>query len=181
MKVDPASSATRSRLLETLLRRRPALLTVAAAVVGCRARAEDVVQDVAVKLVEGAAPADVRDAGRYLVRMVRNTAIDSLRRQAREPLCPHNDHEAESGSGLCRDSLCPERTMAGCEALRLVATALEELPPRTRTTFAAHRLDGVPQKDIARSLGVSPTLVNFIVREAHDHCRGRLRAAEAAA
>lgn len=33
-----------------------------------------------------------------------------------------------------------------------------------------YRLHGVPQKDIAKELGVSPTLVNFMIRDAL-HCR----------
>lgn len=178
MTVDPAA-VTKAHLLERLLARRAALVTLAAGITGCRPRAEDVVQDVAVKLVEGGVPAMVHDPDRYLARMVRNAAIDGLRRRAREPFCPHLDEDAAGdGPALCRHTLCPERTMAGCEALRLVMTALDELPARTRDTFAAHRLDGVPQKDIAGRLGVSPTLVNFMVRAAHDHCRARLHHAE---
>lgn len=178
MTVDPAA-VTKAHLLDRLLARRAALVTLAAGITGCRPRAEDVVQDVAVKLMEGGAPAAVRDPDRYLARMVRNAAIDGLRRRAREPVCPHLDEDAGGdGQALCRHSLCPERTMAGCQALRLVLTALDELPARTRDTFAAHRLDGVPQKDIAGRLGVSPTLVNFMVRAAHDHCRARLHHAE---
>jgi RNA polymerase sigma-70 factor (ECF subfamily) len=34
-----------------------------------------------------------------------------------------------------------------------------------------YRLHGVPQKDIAKELGVSPTLVNFMIRDALLHCR----------
>jgi len=34
-----------------------------------------------------------------------------------------------------------------------------------------YRLHGVPQKDIAKELGVSPTLVNFMIRDALVHCR----------
>lgn len=44
-------------------------------------------------------------------------------------------------------------------------------PKRTRYAFEMYRLHGVPQKDIAKELGVSPTLVNFMIRDALVHCR----------
>lgn len=34
-----------------------------------------------------------------------------------------------------------------------------------------YRLHGMPQKDIAKELEVSPTLVNFMIRDALVHCR----------
>ena len=40
-----------------------------------------------------------------------------------------------------------------------------------RHAFEMYRLHGVPQKDIAKELGVSPTLVNFMIRDALVHCR----------
>ena len=55
--------------------------------------------------------------------------------------------------------------------LENIADALTELPSRTRYAFEMYRLHGVPQKDIAKELGVSPTLVNFMIRDALVHCR----------
>jgi hypothetical protein len=52
--------------------------------------------------------------------------------------------------------------------------ALQELPERTRQAFELHRIDGVPQREIASQMQVSPTLVNFMVRDAHNHCRSKL-------
>ncbi|AVJ95449.1 sigma factor [Pseudomonas aeruginosa] len=57
------------------------------------------------------------------------------------------------------------------QALEHIADALTELPKRTRYAFEMYRLHGVPQKDIAKELGVSPTLVNFMIRDALVHCR----------
>jgi hypothetical protein len=64
--------------------------------------------------------------------------------------------------------------MARCQALRIVMGALRELPERTSHVFQMHRIDGVSQRDIASQLLVSPTLVNFMVRDAHNHCRSKL-------
>ena len=54
--------------------------------------------------------------------------------------------------------------------LDLIYKALEELPERTSKVFRLHRIEGQAQKDIARELGVSPTLINLMVWKAHRHC-----------
>jgi DNA-directed RNA polymerase specialized sigma24 family protein len=59
-----------------------------------------------------------------------------------------------------------------------VAAALAELPERTRYAFEMHRIQGVSQKEIAIALGVSPTLVNFMIRDALVHCRKKLQGSE---
>ncbi|WP_301287626.1 sigma factor-like helix-turn-helix DNA-binding protein, partial [Pseudomonas aeruginosa] len=65
----------------------------------------------------------------------------------------------------------PETSHINYATLEHIADALTELPKRTRYAFEMYRLHGVPQKDIAKELGVSPTLVNFMIRDALVHCR----------
>jgi RNA polymerase sigma-70 factor (ECF subfamily) len=65
----------------------------------------------------------------------------------------------------------PETSHINFSTLEHIADALTELPSRTRYAFEMYRLHGVPQKDIAKELGVSPTLVNFMIRDALVHCR----------
>lgn len=55
--------------------------------------------------------------------------------------------------------------------LENIADALTRLAPAHRYAFEMYRLHGMPQKDIAKELGVSPTLVNFMIRDALVHCR----------
>ena len=65
----------------------------------------------------------------------------------------------------------PETSLINFSTLEHIAVALTELPSRTRYAFEMYRLHGVQQKDIAKELGVSPTLVNFMIRDALIHCR----------
>ena len=65
----------------------------------------------------------------------------------------------------------PETSHINFSTLENIADALTELPSRTRYAFEMYRLHGVQQKDIAKELGVSPTLVNFMIRDALIHCR----------
>ncbi|MGO7888685.1 sigma factor-like helix-turn-helix DNA-binding protein, partial [Rhizobium ruizarguesonis] len=60
--------------------------------------------------------------------------------------------------------------LVAAENLRNVLASLEALPKRTNDAFIRHRLNGVPQKDIEAELGVSRTLVNFMIKEAEEHC-----------
>jgi len=64
----------------------------------------------------------------------------------------------------------PENLNIDHATLQRVADALDELPERTRYAFEMHRLHRVTQKEIARELGVSPTLVDFMVRDAMVYC-----------
>ncbi|MFY9289845.1 MAG: sigma-70 family RNA polymerase sigma factor [Methylorubrum rhodinum] len=155
-------------LLTVLLRRRAELVDTARRVVRCGARAEDVVQDVALKVCQNGVAADVADAAGFLRRMVRNAAIDAVRQSGRE--CRRNA-PPEAGDAVPAPCDCPLRRLEARQSLTLAIRALDEAPARTREAFLAHRVDGVPQKDIAARAGVSPTLVNFMIRDATALCR----------
>jgi RNA polymerase sigma factor (sigma-70 family) len=165
------SAQKRKQFVELLEAKKPLLTQMASRITGCPCLAEDIVQDTMVKLCESGMPGGVQSPVSYLFRMVRNLAIDCARRRAREcGIAELSDDSPE----LAACSPCPETQLARCQALRLVMIALQELPERTRHAFELHRIDGVPQREIASKMQVSPTLVNFMVRDAHNHCRLKL-------
>nr|BFE90190.1 hypothetical protein GCM10020185_07260 [Pseudomonas brassicacearum subsp. brassicacearum] len=104
----------------------------------------------------------------YLFQIVRNLAIDHYRKQALE--LKYSGPE-EEGLNVVIQGASPETSHINFSTLEHIADALTELPSRTRYAFEMYRLHGVPQKDIAKELGVSPTLVNFMIRDALVHCR----------
>jgi RNA polymerase sigma-70 factor (ECF subfamily) len=108
--------------------------------------------------------------------MVRNLSIDYARRRARERSITELEDE---GTQIACPCPCPETTMTRCQALHHVMAALAELSERMGDAFRLHRIEGVSQRDIASRMQVSPTLVNFMVRDAHEHCRARLLSLEA--
>lgn len=55
-----------------------------------------------------------------------------------------------------------------------ISQALDSLPARTRRAFELYRLAGLSQREIASELGVSVTLVNFLIRDALASCRQHL-------
>lgn len=161
----------RQALIAAALEKRPQLIQTAMRIVHCRYLAEDVVQDTILRICEAPPDAPVQAPHSYLFRMVRNLAIDYARRVLRERRCQEPERCAE---GLQGPNTCPQERMERCEALRAIAAALDEAPERTRRVFVAHRVDGVPQKQLAGELGVSPTLVNFMVRDGGLLCRAAL-------
>lgn len=159
-------------LLQTLMENRTVLVKIATRITGCHSRAEDVVQEAffrlaAMKKVSLPLKAQVN----YVFRVVRNLAIDSYRKQAMEQKYSGSEEE---GLNAVINGATPESTNLHREALENVDAALSLLPPRTRYAFEVHRIHGVPQKVIAKELGVSPTLVNFMVHDALVHCRKML-------
>lgn len=150
---------------------RQSLLDVATRIVGCRKRAEDVIQDAFLKL-DDIAIEHVRQPVHYLFRLVRNLTLDWARRVSLELRYSGSEEETNN---LCANCACPQSALIQHETLKHIDQALDELPPRTRLVFEMHRVDGYTQKEVAQHLGISPTLVNFMVRDAHAHCCAALK------
>ncbi|MGE8178244.1 RNA polymerase factor sigma-70 [Pseudomonas fluorescens] len=158
-----------SPLLQAFVNNRLILVKIAARITGCRSRAEDVVQDAFFRLQS--APqitSSFKAQLGYLFQIVRNLAIDHYRRQALEQKYSGTEEE---GLNVVIHDASPESSHINFSILENIADALGQLPSRTRYAFEMYRLHGVPQKDIAKELGVSPTLVNFMIRDALVHCR----------
>lgn len=158
-----------SPLLQAFIDHRNILVKSAARITGCRSRAEDVVQDAFFRL--SSAPqitSSFKAQLSYIFQIVRNLAIDHYRKQSIE-----NKYSGceEEGLNVVVPGASPEAIHNNFAMLEHIANALNELPQRTRYAFERYRLHGVMQKDIAKELGVSPTLVNFMIRDALVECR----------
>ncbi|WP_343725055.1 RNA polymerase factor sigma-70 [Herbaspirillum huttiense] len=145
---------------------RAQLRDAAARILGCRQRAEDVVQDAWFKIAELPEAFSVRHPKAFLSQIVRNLAIDRQRRMTIESFM---FAEEEEGTGVICPQATPEDASISRQALGNVVRALSTLPERTLRAFELHRLDGYTQREVAEYLGVSATLVNFMIRDA-THC-----------
>lgn len=168
-----SGAAASASLFDTLLAHRARLVRMAFRIVQSRHLAEDVVEDAAVKLCEGEGIIAADHPAPFLYRLVRNLAIDRARRLKRERSLAGSAEEAAQVAMPCA---CPLERLEQREMLEAVIRALDTLPPRTRLAFLRHRIEGMPQKDIAEHLGVSRTLVNFMVRDATKVCRDSIDA-----
>ncbi|WP_437884418.1 RNA polymerase factor sigma-70 [Pseudomonas sp. LRF_L74] len=159
-------------LTQVLVENRAILVKTAARITGCHSRAEDVVQDAFLRISAMQDMSLPLKAGvNYVFRIVRNLAIDHYRKQVMELKYSGSEEE---GLNASNPGDTPEATNLHQETLEIIDAALGELPGRTRYAFEMYRLYGVQQKEIAKELGVSPTLVNFMIRDALVHCRKTL-------
>ncbi|KVP20761.1 RNA polymerase subunit sigma-70 [Burkholderia multivorans] len=170
-----AESRAQGALLDVLIAHRAMLVNVARGFLGCASRAEDVVHDVFVKLVDFPNQDAVRQPVAYVTRMVRNASIDACRRQNLE-----NIHHADEDDGFDVPSPepTPEAALITRDTLRRVSAALEDLPARSRVAFEMVRLREETLQTAARALNVSQTLVHFMVRDAERHCAACLDACQ---
>jgi RNA polymerase sigma factor (sigma-70 family) len=162
-------------LQDILIANRLMFVNVARSFVGCVSRAEDVVHDVFVKLVDLPGQDVVRQPIAYVMRMVRNASIDACRRQNLE-----NIYRADEDSGLDMPSSepSPEAALVVRDTLRHVFDALDRLPARNRAAFEMVRLRDETLQSTARALNVSQTLVHFMVRDVEKHCTDCLAACD---
>ncbi|WP_084572859.1 sigma-70 family RNA polymerase sigma factor [Methylocapsa aurea] len=162
----------KNALLNVVICQRPQLLAIARRILRCPHLAEDVIQDAAVKASHMRDETSIGCPEQFARRMVKNLAIDQARRRSLECRYAAPEADGETMTSSCAD---PCARLEVCEAMNAVLAALEELPARTRHVFERARIEGVSQKCIAADLGVSPTLVNFMVQAAHRHCFARLQ------
>lgn len=147
------------------------LVDYATAIVGDRARGEDVVQEAFLRLDAASAGRKLDEPVGYLRRIIRNLAIDWIRRRSVE-----GRHVADTADveAVAEDRPSQEDVIAYRDELRVVMDAMAELPERTRIALEMHRFEGVKLKDIAAHLGISVGLAHALVYEGLEHCRKRL-------
>ena len=163
-------------LLALYLAHRGELVNYASAIVGDRARAEDVVREAWLRFGAANATRSLDEPVGFLYRVVRNLAVDGRRRLTRERVVvvggegatPERDTRAD-------DYPSPEAETASRQELRLLQEALAELPERTRRAVEMHRFGGFKLREIAAELGISITVAHELVAQGIAYCRRRVR------
>ena len=137
-----------------------ALYRQAFRLLGIQAEAEDVVQDVYLKLWRSRASLDdIRSPEAYAVTLVRNAALDRLRTRPRmRPLEETSVQEPGAGN--------VEEAFSGRERYRRVLERLRSLPARQREAVVLRTLYGYSYKEIGRQTGASPLTLRVLVSRA---------------
>jgi RNA polymerase sigma factor (sigma-70 family) len=147
-----------NELLDAYMSRRPDLVRFFAARLRSMAAAEDLVQDLYLRVasLELAEPVDNPSA--YLYRLASNLMLDRLRSDrrsgARDAAWMDGQH-MEIGGERVADTPSAEQKVAARQRLAQAAEAIAELPPKTRRAFELHKLQGMTQEETAQALGVS--------------------------
>ena len=133
------------------------------------ARAEELAQDVFVKLYQ--ASARYRPSARFktfLYRIASNHCLNELRRgeySARAATAPGGDAPADPDA-LASSAPTPEACAEGAALERAVRALLERLPEKQRAALVLCRLEGLSYEEIAEVLETSVSAVKSLVHRA---------------
>jgi RNA polymerase sigma factor (sigma-70 family) len=134
---------------------RPGLIAYFIRRIGSRSEAEDLVQDVYVRLMSRPATAP-RDWHAYVFQVAANLLRDRARRAVVRDRYVALVRKEPS---LNVDVLDPHRVTAGREALQTLLGTLHDLPERTRQIFLLYRYEQISRQVIAESFGISVSAV----------------------
>ena len=122
-----------------------------------RAEADDLTQEVFLRILRQAEGIDPSRAKAYVFTAAANLLRDRSRMSAFRRTDARGDLvEADERiiAGLVED-ISPERVLLGKQTLRAVMSALDGLETRTRDIFVLYRIERMKQQEIANLLGIS--------------------------
>lgn len=124
--------------------------------------AEDLTQEVLLRISERAATIDPSRPDAYVFQIAANMLRDRARRSKVRTAYQIEASALRSG---WVDELDPDRVVQGRQSLKAVLAALKALPERTRTIFVLFRMEHMKQREIAEMLGVSVrTVEQHVIR-----------------
>lgn len=137
--------------------------------VGDRARAEELAQDIFVKVYRNAK--SYRPSARFktfLFKVAANHCLNEVRRG--EYRVKHTSHEAEAeatGRELPgAQATSPDEELQGKELERAVGEALGQMSERERAAFTMCRFEGMAYREIADALAASEAAVKSLIHRA---------------
>lgn len=158
--------------LAVYIEHRDELLNYANKFLQDRAIAEDVVQEAWLRLAaRDGQGEEITHTLRYLYSIVRNLALDWVRRGPREVA-----EAPDSATWRVLPAPVPtaEDVVVQRDEVRALMEAIAELPERTQLAFRLYKLEEKSLQTVADSLGVSVGRAHQIVREALLHATQRL-------
>ena len=136
--------------------------------VGDRARAEELTQDIFVKLYRNASR--YRPSAKFktfLFRVAANHCLNEMRRgEYRVKHVSEGPEEGEPLETAAPDADRPDQALAGRELESTVGAALAALSERERTAFTLCRFEGMAYRDIAEVLQASEAAVKSLIHRA---------------
>lgn len=127
-----------------------------------RAEADDLRQEVYVRVCEAARREIPSPARPFVFAVARNLLIDRARREHVVSI------EAVADLGaleIVADEPEPDRTAIARQELRRLQTALDHLPNRCRQAVILRKIDGLSYREIAKTMGIAEDTVSKHLRE----------------
>lgn len=149
-------------LLETYLARRADLVRFFTQRLRSSAAAEDLVQDIYVRLAAHDGEVTIHNPAGYLYRLGSNLMLDRLRGERRAAVREGawlDSNSTRMGSEGVAEDPTAEQAIVAKQRLETIVAALRELPEQTQRVFRMHKFDGMSHPEVAEALGVSRSSV----------------------
>lgn len=165
--LEAAAVGSQAAFAEIVSRHFQPVYRLAWRITGAAAEAEDVAQDVFVRLWRD--PRQVREAGAlkgWLMRVASNAAIDRGRRPRQQPL----DDAPDIGDPAAR----PDAPLDRAQAARLVDASIAALPARQRQALALVYFEGLTNIEAAAAMDVTVEALESLLARARRGLRDSL-------
>ena len=174
----PLNAARRAELLDVYLRKRGDLVRFFTIRLGTPAEAEDLVQEIYLKISAIETSSDIKDPAAYLYRMGSNLLVDRVRTEIRGRRRNREWHDAYrtaiDGHDLL-DEPSQDDALDAKQRLAQLLAAVDQLPPQCQNVFRLYRFEGLAHGEIAARLGISRSAVEKHVSVALKHLVERLK------
>lgn len=127
------------------------------------ADADDLVQEVFLKLQSTKFGRPVENIEGYLFSTARSVLIDYTRTKSKYSSASFELRAEAIGAA---DTLSPERIAIGQEEYLCVMSVIRELPPRTRQAFELHRFENLTYQAIGERMGITRESVKDLMHRA---------------
>ncbi|MFC3580396.1 RNA polymerase sigma factor [Sphingomonas hylomeconis] len=127
------------------------------------AEAEDLVQEVFLRLHAMGRDAPIENIDRFIFTVARNILISRHRYHRSRHA---GAHEPLSATSDPVDPLSPERIVIGAAEYERIVAAILALPPRARAAFQFHRFEHMTYQQIADRMGISHQSVKELIQRA---------------
>jgi RNA polymerase sigma factor (sigma-70 family) len=167
----------RSSLIGLYLERRADLVRFFAMRLRSASAAEDLVQDIYVRLSGLDAPPEIQNPVAYLYRLGSNLMLDRLRgerRMANRDGAWLDSQTTRVGAHEISAEPSAEAAVAARQRLALLTEALGELSPQTQRIFRMHKFEGLSHPEVAAAIGISRSAVEKHMMAALKHLLARL-------
>jgi RNA polymerase sigma factor (sigma-70 family) len=157
-----AMTSAGAALLAAYLERREDLVRFFTLRLRSAAAAEDLVQEIYLRLSAVGPEVEVHNPAAYLYRLGTNLMLDKIRAERRAAARDRDWREANR-SVLGPDEIAEEPraddAVAARQRLEQILAALRKLPPQTQRVFRMHKFEGMSHAEVAQALGISRSAV----------------------
>lgn len=152
----------KKQVLDAYLAKRPELKRFLVARFRDESFAEDILQDIYLKLERADLQNPVDNLGAFLYRTANNLALDRKRQAQNQHARDQNwtdTHTHSVQDTVVQDEPDMEAALDARRRLKRAMALVAQLPPQCRRVFIAHKIDGLSYRDVADTMKISKKTV----------------------